>query len=195
LLQRSQGVPSALRLDTTLPTLRERSVQWLLDGYRAINKPEIIKQAFASCHAGTLFNLSFESLSSRNALQRLRDVQRNEPDLWEQIVTRQYQLPEQRAVEEPPFTDNTDGADRSDVTVEAVAKHIADGNQDMPTGYSLDHDGSLITRNQSAVYESEITLDAQAEVSNTGEEAGVPHFGRGKRTRTANTLYNNFWSH
>jgi len=44
LLQRSQGVPSALRLDTTLPTLRERSVQWLLDGYRAINKPEIVKQ-------------------------------------------------------------------------------------------------------------------------------------------------------
>ncbi|OJA14379.1 hypothetical protein AZE42_07745 [Rhizopogon vesiculosus] len=135
--KKSRCAASTLRLDTTLPTLRERSVQWLLDGYRDINKLEIIKQAFASCHAGTLFNLSFESLSSRNALQRLRDVQRNEPDLWEQIVTRQYQLPEQRAIEEPPFTDDTGGADGSDVTVEAVAKHISDGDQDVPAICSL----------------------------------------------------------
>jgi hypothetical protein len=144
-----------------------------------------------------LFNLSFESLSSRDALQRLRDVQRNEPDLWEQIMTRQYQLPEQRAIEdsEPPFTDDTDGADGSDVTVEAVTKHIADGDQDVPAGYSLDHDGSLITHNESEVYESEIAQDAQADVSNEGKEVEAPHFGRGKRTRTANTLYNNFWSH
>lgn len=51
-------------------------------------------------------------------------MQKNEPDLWEQIVTRQYQLPEQHAIEEAPFTD---GADGSDITVEAIAKHIADG--------------------------------------------------------------------
>lgn len=44
LLRRNQDTPSALRLDTTLPTLRDRSVQWLLNGYHAINKPEIIKQ-------------------------------------------------------------------------------------------------------------------------------------------------------
>ena len=44
LLQSNDDGPSALRLDVTLPTLRERSIQWLLDGYHAINKPHIIKQ-------------------------------------------------------------------------------------------------------------------------------------------------------
>ncbi|KAJ8586621.1 hypothetical protein M405DRAFT_743310 [Rhizopogon salebrosus TDB-379] len=52
LLQRNQGVPSALRLDTTLPTLQERSVQWLLNGYHAINKPDIIKQVCFYLGAG-----------------------------------------------------------------------------------------------------------------------------------------------
>ncbi|KAG1836698.1 hypothetical protein DFJ58DRAFT_669459, partial [Suillus subalutaceus] len=61
--------PSALQLDTTLPTLHDHSMQWLLNGYHTIKKPEIIKQAFASCHAGPLFNLSFDSLTSCEALQ------------------------------------------------------------------------------------------------------------------------------
>jgi hypothetical protein len=84
-------------------------------------------------------------------------VQRNESDLWEQIVICQYQLPEQHAIEEPPSTDDTDGADGSGVIVEAVTKHIADWDQDVPAGYSFDHDGSLIMRNESEVYESDCT--------------------------------------
>jgi hypothetical protein len=59
----------------------------------------------------------------------------------------------------------------------------------VPANYSLDHNGSLITRNESEVYESEIALvDAQAEVSNVGKEAMAPHLGRGKRTRVPRTL-------
>ncbi|KAG0694984.1 hypothetical protein DFH29DRAFT_773560, partial [Suillus ampliporus] len=98
LLQKNQDTPSALRLDMTLPTLRDRSVQWLLNGYHTINKPEVIKQAFASCHAGPLFNLLFDSLTSREALQQLRDMQKNEPDLWMKISTRQYKLSEQHGI-------------------------------------------------------------------------------------------------
>ncbi|KAG2354995.1 hypothetical protein BDR07DRAFT_1250643, partial [Suillus spraguei] len=64
LLQKKQDTPSAMWLNTTLPTLRDCSVQWLLNGYHPINKPEVIKQAFASCHASPLFNLSFDSLTS-----------------------------------------------------------------------------------------------------------------------------------
>ncbi|KAG2133095.1 hypothetical protein BD769DRAFT_1354292, partial [Suillus cothurnatus] len=69
LLQKNQDSPSALWLDTTLPTLHDHSVQWLLHGYHTINKPEVIKQAFASCHAGPSFNLSFDSITSHKALQ------------------------------------------------------------------------------------------------------------------------------
>jgi len=61
----------------------------------------------------------------------------------------------------------------------------------------LEHCGSLVTHNESEVYELEIALDAQAvtvDVSNASKEARkshrVPHFGRGSYT-----LYNDFWSH
>lgn len=37
-----------IRLDTTLPTLRDRSLQWLINGYHAINKPDVVKQV---CHS------------------------------------------------------------------------------------------------------------------------------------------------
>ena len=146
-----------------------------------------------------MFNLSFESLTSREALQRLRDVQRNEPDLWALISTRQYQLQvsEQRGVqvvdsnEEPAFSGDT--VDGSDVAVDAVLQHIADGSQGPPTGYSIDHDGALIPHNESEVYELEV---CELEVVESAQ--AIPekhHFGRGKRRRTANTLYDAFWSH
>jgi hypothetical protein len=39
------GTPAAdLRLDTSLPTLRDRSVNWVVQAYKAINKPEIIQK-------------------------------------------------------------------------------------------------------------------------------------------------------
>ncbi|KAG2039925.1 hypothetical protein BDR03DRAFT_1008601 [Suillus americanus] len=110
-----------------LPTLHDRSVQWLLNGYHAINKPKIIKQAFASCRAGPFFNLSFDSLTSREALQRLWDVQKNEPDLWTKISTHQYKLAKRDDMvdtdQEPAFTDDADTLDGSDVAVEAIC-HI-----------------------------------------------------------------------
>lgn len=43
LLKKDEAAP-VIRLDTTLPTLRDRSLQWLIDGYRAINKPDVVKQ-------------------------------------------------------------------------------------------------------------------------------------------------------
>ncbi|KAH7905095.1 hypothetical protein BJ138DRAFT_978747, partial [Hygrophoropsis aurantiaca] len=74
--------PSALRLDTTLPALRDRSLSWLVDGYCAINDPKIVKQAFALCTVDNgRFNLSFESLTSRPAIQILREVQTSNPDV------------------------------------------------------------------------------------------------------------------
>jgi hypothetical protein len=35
---------SLIRLDTTIGTLHDRSLQWVVNGYHAINKPELVKQ-------------------------------------------------------------------------------------------------------------------------------------------------------
>jgi hypothetical protein len=150
-----------------------------------------------------LFNLSFDSLTSREALQRLRDVQKNEPDLWTKISTRQYKLAKQDDImdtdQEPAFTDDADTSDGSDVPVEAILQHIVDGGENPPAGYSVDPNGLLTPHNESEVYESEVAGNAHvAEASNTGEgeeSKEMPRFGRGQRKRIANTLYNDFWSH
>ncbi|KAG1845940.1 tRNA synthetases class I-domain-containing protein [Suillus tomentosus] len=77
------------------------------------------------------------------------------------------------ADEEPASTDDADAdaLDGSDVAIEAVLQHIADGgSQDPPAGYSIDDNGSLITHNEAEVYESEVAGHAQvAEALNMGE--------------------------
>ncbi|QRV83006.1 DDE superfamily endonuclease [Ceratobasidium sp. AG-Ba] len=56
----------------TLWTLRNRSLQWIVDGYDAINDEAIVKKAFSLCAVpGTEFNLSYDSLTSRAALREL----------------------------------------------------------------------------------------------------------------------------
>jgi hypothetical protein len=47
-------------------------------------------KAFSMCSAGGDFNLSFESLTNRDALLLLCDVQKNNPDLWSKISSPQY---------------------------------------------------------------------------------------------------------
>src|SRR3954447_5845420 len=47
-------------------------------------------QAFEKCLAGANFNLSFESLTSHEALLLLRDVQKNNLELWCKITTLQF---------------------------------------------------------------------------------------------------------
>jgi hypothetical protein len=39
---------SLIRLDTTIGTLHDQSLQWVVNGYHAINKPELVKQVFFS---------------------------------------------------------------------------------------------------------------------------------------------------
>ncbi|KAG2153498.1 uncharacterized protein EDB93DRAFT_1046627, partial [Suillus bovinus] len=85
LLKKNDATAAVIRLDTMLPTLRDRSLHWLINGYHAINKPNIVKQAFFQCKAGTSFNLSFESLTSREVLQMLHDVEKNNVETWDRI--------------------------------------------------------------------------------------------------------------
>ncbi|KAG0706433.1 hypothetical protein DFH29DRAFT_772680, partial [Suillus ampliporus] len=75
-LLKKNDAAAIIRLDTMLPTLRDRSLHWLINGYHAINKPDIVRQV--STLTFTSFNLSFESLTSREALQALHDVEKND---------------------------------------------------------------------------------------------------------------------
>ncbi|KAG2358243.1 hypothetical protein BDR07DRAFT_1489673 [Suillus spraguei] len=82
----------------------------------------MVKQAFFQCKAGTAFNLSFESMTSREALHALHDVQKNDTITWDRVKTAQYRVETTQADEkaEPPFAHAADvELDASDVAVDA----------------------------------------------------------------------------
>ncbi|KAG2359742.1 hypothetical protein BDR07DRAFT_1360856 [Suillus spraguei] len=187
--------PALVRLDTTIGTLRNRSLQWVINGYHAINKPELVKQAFFMCKAGKDFSLSFESLTSREALQYLQEVQKNDIAGWTRIATAQYNTGVEAADEleltgevdvvstEPPFDSiNEQDIETSDVPMEVLIEHLALGSMHTV-------DGGLSSANHSEIYNISEGTDLDIEGAANAE------WWRGKRRRIANKMYNDFWTH
>ncbi|KAG1900160.1 uncharacterized protein F5891DRAFT_1188852 [Suillus fuscotomentosus] len=175
-----------------LPTLHDRSLHWLINGYHAINKPNIFRQAFFQCKAGTSFNLSFDSLTSHEALQVLRDVEKNDVKTWDQIKMAQYNAAKPQSEStldevEPPFAHAADvDLDPCDIPVDAVLLHITSGGS-VPHGYGTDNSGNLLPCNQAESYDQEL----KASTTKGDEEV----FGRGKCRHVENTQYKIFWKH
>ncbi|KAI1782136.1 hypothetical protein LXA43DRAFT_862600, partial [Ganoderma leucocontextum] len=78
--------PSEVQLRKKIGIVRDRSVQWLVNGYKAINKESIVKQAFRLCSAGA-FNMSFESLTSLEARQALNELKTSDPAFYAEITS------------------------------------------------------------------------------------------------------------
>jgi hypothetical protein len=75
-----------LELDDTIGTLRKRGVGWFVDSMDCIQRPDLVKRSFARCATSEGFNLSFESLTSTQALRLLLDIQLRQPALWAQLT-------------------------------------------------------------------------------------------------------------
>ncbi|QRV97854.1 hypothetical protein RhiJN_25873 [Ceratobasidium sp. AG-Ba] len=79
--------PEDVLNDQSRPTLRDRSVDWLLRGFYAINQPEIVLKAFRLCSVlRTEFNLSYESLTSRAARQAILNLSTTNPGAYTQMM-------------------------------------------------------------------------------------------------------------
>ncbi|KAG1791940.1 hypothetical protein EV424DRAFT_1455805 [Suillus variegatus] len=142
---------------------------------------------------------SFESMTSREALHALRDVQKNDTVTWDRVKTAQYRVETPQADEEaePPFA-HAAGVelDASDVAVDAVLQHIALGELSIPDGYSADGLGNLLADNESESYEqAPDDTEPQFAAVTTDSSKEVDVEGRGKRRRVANTQYKDFWQH
>ncbi|KAG8786824.1 hypothetical protein FRC12_016212 [Ceratobasidium sp. 428] len=80
--------PSEIANDTTLKTLRNRSVHWVLEGYNSINNSDLVKKAFELCSVpGTDFNLSYESLTSREARSAILELRSTDPTFYAEITS------------------------------------------------------------------------------------------------------------
>ncbi|KAG9084848.1 hypothetical protein FS749_004912 [Ceratobasidium sp. UAMH 11750] len=88
----SEAISSGAALETfknsnLLKTLRDRSVLWMVKGYEAINKPDLIKKAFSLCVVpDSPFNLSYESLTSHAARKALVDLRVSDPDFYRELM-------------------------------------------------------------------------------------------------------------
>ncbi|KAG9080301.1 hypothetical protein FRC06_006811 [Ceratobasidium sp. 370] len=85
---KSGTAPEYVVNDWSLPTLRQRSLGWIVQVYHAVNRPDLIRKAFALCAVpNTPFNLSYESLVGVAARQALVQLSINNPSLYNQLAT------------------------------------------------------------------------------------------------------------
>ena len=94
--------PGTILLTKAVKVLRNRLVEWLVNGYKAINKPEIVKkvrtspptcnlfwrtlivQAWELCKVGEIY-LSYNCLTSPEVRQTLVGLRNTNPILYEQL--------------------------------------------------------------------------------------------------------------
>jgi len=165
-----------------------------------------IFKAFFMCKAGENFNLSFASLASREALQYLCDVQKNDPAGWTRIATAQYktvgidQATEDEATQadtigvESPFNNASEhDLDASDMPMDTLLDHMASRGECVHSDCHIDADGRLLCSNHSEVYDvGDITAEDVESGSNSVPKV---EYRCGKHRRIANSMYDDFWSH
>jgi hypothetical protein len=149
------------------------------------------------CRTGN-FNLSYDSLTSFEARQELRDLKTADPEFWDQLtckaapdlnVTGNEMITEDDETTEPIFEDD------SNLPCEVI---IAEVLGSKTRGVASTTTGEMVS---TAAAESLDENDMEAEKEPEGDEmvgADNPtELGRGKRKRITNRLYNpkSFWRH
>ncbi|KIM71114.1 hypothetical protein PILCRDRAFT_17365 [Piloderma croceum F 1598] len=125
-----------LKLDTTLGTLRNRSVRWMVNAYRDINNKDLILQAWEMCRVSE-FNLSHASLTSAAALTALRELPNTNPALYREITGGKTQESTGEEEDEPIEYG-------SDIPVEVITAQIVSGGSVTTEGFEVDGDGSIV---------------------------------------------------
>ncbi|KAG2336075.1 hypothetical protein BDR05DRAFT_1006190 [Suillus weaverae] len=138
------------------------------------------------------------SLTSREALQYLRDVQKNDSAGWARIATAQYKTDsvdwatdsasEDEATNaigvESPFDDAGEhDLDASDVPMDALLDHMASGGEHICSDCRINADGGLSCANRSEVYDI-----AAEDVEGGSNSVQKVEYGRGKRRHIANMI-------
>jgi hypothetical protein len=197
----SGNLVSTFKLDTTLGTLRDRSVAWILNAYHDINKKELILkvcvltscckydfieclvQAFELFRVGK-FNLSHASLTSPDALSALRQLPVTNPALYHEITAGKAN--ESTGDDEPTFSPEAE--DGSDIPIDVVRSVVIAGRC-VVDRYKIDEEGSIIRTG--------VAEDSEAEIDEANSEAGVimlaANLGCGHRSKVGSKRYGADW--
>ncbi|PPR03038.1 hypothetical protein CVT26_004573 [Gymnopilus dilepis] len=195
---------SDVKVDTTLAVLRDRTVNWLWTAFKALNKPETVKKAWQMCSAGK-FNLSYESLTSHEARQALRELPQTDPEFFAELTQPRTRAtvptlsPEQIEVEDAAPSSDSTPDDDSDVPLTELIAYQAETQvepaSEVPAVevaeevYVADESGGLVS-----TAEAEETL-VEAVGAEIIDATPVSSSGRVRRTRRLNVRYHNEWWH
>jgi hypothetical protein len=202
-----------IMVEKKLAILRDRTPKWLCDAYKTVNKPEIVKkvcncfnsltcltivlQAFEMCRAGK-FNLSYESLTSFDARENLRNMKNTDLEFWIELTgdTGISDVDENIAQEgDPHLPDITEFDDDSDLPCGAIIASVTGLQHSVDITRSAD--GDLLSSAQTEFLDGQMAEALSLGVTGSVGEHGVEELGVGKRKRRGNTLYQSavFWRH
>jgi hypothetical protein len=140
------------------------------------------------CRTGC-FNLSYESLTSYEARQKLRDVKSSDPEQWAQL-TQTAASESDATAEESQFKAEDDEniapffEDDSDLACNKVISSVLEACPE-GVGMSAANGDFVSTRAAESIDNDEVTNRQQQETE----------LGRGKRKKQSNKLYSSFWRH
>lgn len=161
-------------------------------------------QAFALCRTGTL-NLSYESLTSREAKAKLLEVEESDPEFWAELTQRDKSkitppgVVKGKSVPEDMDVGGTEELhdDDSEVPTQAVVEHVVHGR--VHRGVKLTESGGLVPSAEAESTEPNLAAIIEADANERAETEGNADegLGRGKRKKIASTRYSGdeFWQH
>ncbi|KAI0804481.1 hypothetical protein BC629DRAFT_1487215 [Irpex lacteus] len=196
---------SKIKFDTRIGVVRNRSVEWVVKGYKAINNVDLVKkadkfsprtQAWEMCRVpGTSFNFSHASLDSEEARQALNALVRDDPTFYAEITSGKSEdsVPDESETTEEDQEDthwdvnNSDGDDLSLSTNVVVARTMRTGvdRDDEPEETSDAEDSDSKAEYSDADYKPTTRVKRDTE----GKDAGPSEIKRSGRTRVPNQRY------
>ncbi|KAJ6537600.1 hypothetical protein B0H10DRAFT_1971726 [Mycena sp. CBHHK59/15] len=146
----------------------------VVEAIHDLSDPEIIKKAFEMCRTGD-YNFSQASLTSPEALERLRRLPDVNSVLHTELTQETAAVPASD-VEEEPFL-NLDVYDDCDIPLDVVSGLLLSGGSSIAANFAVNQDGGLARAG-----------DAEKSDAETDEAAPVV-LGRGQRKKIVNTRY------
>ncbi|KAF8192292.1 hypothetical protein K438DRAFT_1970101 [Mycena galopus ATCC 62051] len=125
--QRCNG--EKLDLDTGLGVLRNASVGWIWEGYKATQTKELVKKAWKMCLIRGGRNLSYECMTSFDTNECLISLSTENPQFWNDLQTKstRHYCPgdDKEVAEDPEMQDDEEmGDDDSEIPTHEVAQHV-----------------------------------------------------------------------
>ncbi|KAH7908914.1 hypothetical protein BJ138DRAFT_989477, partial [Hygrophoropsis aurantiaca] len=128
ILQQIDDGNDTIVIEKRLGPLRDRTVTWLWDAYQTLNNRTLVQKAFEMCRVRG-FNLSYASLTSFAARDKLRNLKHDDPTFWQELTSGTSSAAPadgEGTFDEDEETDSTPFEDESNLPLDAVIARVID---------------------------------------------------------------------